>query len=84
MGAGIIRRPFAFLADRALENVLQRELHDSRVFRRGHLAEVAAVQVHDGIVYVEAVRNVESVRPEFKLLLFTKLECPGDGYIELP
>src|SRR5437870_10643894 len=42
-----------------LKQVLQRELHDSRVTSRENLSKVPAVQSENGIVRVQMVRHVE-------------------------
>ena len=47
-----------------LEEVLQSELHDARIFRRCDLAKISAVQVNRRIVLDEAVRYVERFRTE--------------------
>src|SRR5438093_3286084 len=67
-----------FLQRRILENVLQGELHDPRIFCGGHLPEVTAVEIGDRVIHVERIGNVECFRSKLKLLRFTHLE--GSGY----
>src|SRR5437867_6394215 len=47
-----------------LKQVLQRELHDSRVTSRENLSKVPAVQSENGIVRVQMVRHVERFSSE--------------------
>ena len=67
-----------------LEDILQSELHDSRIPRREHLTESVAVEIRGRVVHVEAVCNVERLGSKFQLLRFTELERSGEGHIELP
>src|SRR5947209_1160760 len=68
------------------KEVLQRELHDSRIQSTSDLAEATAVQrVHEfrGI-HTETVRQIESLRPELHSLIFANLETSRKCRVEFP
>ena len=56
------------------EDILQSELHNSRILRGRYLTEDVAVENRRRIIHVEAVCNVECLRPKFQLLRFTELD----------
>ena len=86
MGAGMFRRHFALLLKLPVisENILQGELHNTRIRRRSDLTEISAVQIVYRVTQVDGVRYVKRFGAELDLLLFTNLEASGDRKVELP
>ena len=66
------------------EDILQRELHDSRWLKAGDSSEVYTVEASAGIHRPGAVGKVERLRSKFQSLCFTNPERSGQGQIELP
>ena len=67
-----------------LEEILQRELHDSRIARCDHLTERGTAEIRRGVIHSEAVREIEGLRPEFHFLRFLEPEVSRKGHVELP
>src|SRR6266571_5386244 len=86
-----------FLPSSLLEDVLQRELHDSRTQCGSDLTEGVAIQCQrvtccdssggDSAAYAagdEAIRHIERLGSDFEPLHFVNIKRPGERHIELP
>ena len=67
-----------------LEEVLQRELHDSRIAGSVDLAKDVAVKRRGWIHADEAVGHIERLASKFDTLSFPEPESPRQGHVLLP
>src|SRR6266699_4113982 len=66
------------------KDILQCELHDSRIFGTDDLTKCIAIQGAGWIVSSKAVGDIECLAADLNLLAFPEPESPGQGQIKLP
>src|SRR5688572_15610094 len=67
-----------------LEEILQSELHDSRISSAPDLTESAALETRIWVIHAQAVSHIECLASQFESLRLAEAELSGQRHVELP